>query len=260
MAEHPKLQRTMNTMKRTPYIIALVAAVAMWSSANALQSAESSSQTETASTQEKPVKPSGKKSRMRLVKTSEPPPKVVKSKSKVELKGYHEKSVIQDINGKVLLSAAELKNSIISIKISPSGQRAIVHGGNGYNQIYDLEPFRAAQILPLQIDVPRAWAFDQWEWIDDNTLVGISAIGLPEEEEEKLTGESEEACERTLIFTYTLSDGVLTEIDPTTVGLPAVFVVIDTREGGYLKVKWREAEFWEKEAKTMWVRIEKTDK
>ncbi|MDR1190346.1 MAG: hypothetical protein LBK60_01605 [Verrucomicrobiales bacterium] len=239
-------------MEKTSYILALAATVAAWTFGDNLHAAESS-------TQEKSIKPSAQKPIARLVKISEPPQEeTIPSKSKVQLSGYLDKSAIQDANGKVLLSAAELKRSIHSIKISPSGRRAIISGGDCYNQIYDLEPFRAAQKLSCYLDVPNSWGLGKWEWVDDNTLVTISDIDPPESELQGLTAAEREADwrVRTLMYTYTLSDGVLIEIDTSTVGLPAVFDVLVTQAGGYLQVCVSKDGFFH----TMWVRVEKVRK
>lgn len=196
-----------------------------------------------------PSRPVEAESTMAITRVAQPAA-VAESPTGAKVQGFGETAVLSDADGKPLLKATPT-SPIYSARPSPSGHQLVVSRGSGVHQIYRLTPFALVRELPVTPDVPRASAFEAWHWMDENTLIGISATERPHEELDKLTGAEQEAQwrERTLLYSFNLADGTLSKIDTVKAGLPASFTVVEMHAGGLVKVEWDE----QGTARTAWV-------
>jgi len=174
---------------------------------------------------------------------STPPTSLAESPAVAKLQGYGETAVLCDLNGTPLLKANSTA-PIYSAHSSPSRQQVLVDRGSGINEVYRLTPFELVRRLPSMPDVPRASAFGPWNWIDETTLVGVADIERPAAELSHLTGAERESAanwrERTLLYSFSLTDGTLTKIDTARAELPPAFTVVQIRAGGFVKIEWDE--------------------
>lgn len=170
------------------------------------------------------------------------------------IQGYGESARLVDKAGNTLLQATATA-PIYSAKPSPSGELIIISRGGGVHQIYRLSPFSIMRDLPITPDIPRACAFETWQWIDDNTLLGVSALEKVQEELEKMTAAETESQwrEKTLLYFWNLKNETLKRITDTVSVIPPSFSVIETRPGGYLMVEWDEHEA----SKKVWIKVSK---
>jgi hypothetical protein len=174
---------------------------------------------------------------------SEPPP-VIDGPPPAILQGSGETAVLSDPNGRPLLKATPA-NPIYALKPSPSGAQVLLSRGNGLFELYRTNPFELVREMPLKPDdVERASAFESWNWIDEGTLLTSVDIERPPSEGAQVTGAERESPEnwreRTLLYSYNLTEGKLAQIDLAKAGLPPSFTVVELRTGGVIKVEWDE--------------------
>jgi|GEM_PF-4094289 len=180
------------------------------------------------------------------------PAAVPQSPMVAKVQGFGESAVLSDADGNPLLRATP-KSPIYSVKPSPSGQQLVVSRGSGVHQVYRLNPFALVRELPVTPDVPRASTFEAWQWMDENTLIGVSATERPHEEMEKLTAAEQESYwrERTLLYSFDLAEGALSMIEIANLELPASFTVVEMHAGGLVKIEWDK----QGAARTAWIGV-----
>lgn len=177
-----------------------------------------------------------------VVSTLEKPPQKPFLSSMLKTETVNGTLQICDSQGNFLIGTQS--EPVFDMKVSPSEKLAVLTRGDGVNQIYSLSPFSLIMELPRVPKMPRATAFDKWQWLDENKLVGVVEILKNPALLNGLTGaerESPEATtERTLLFTYDLKTNQTMQIDTRGSGLPLFFIVSEIHQGGYVEANWVE--------------------
>lgn len=168
------------------------------------------------------------------------------------LKGWDETATLVDKTGKILLQATPTA-PIYSVRISPLEDLVVLSRGNGIHEIYRLNPFSRICALPLAPNLPRATVFDDWQWIDNSRLLGVSATQRPPTELERFTSAERESesvwRETTVLYSFDLKNSQLMQADVRSTNLPKSFTVVENQPGGMVKVEWDENQ----NAMTAWI-------
>jgi hypothetical protein len=114
------------------------------------------------------------KTEFHFTRISQPPVDLPPQQKSPLLQGWAETATLVDKTGQTLLKASPTA-PIYSVIMSPAEDQVILSRGGGVHQVYRLSPFSIICELPLSPNLPRASAFDNWQWIDNRKLLGVSS-------------------------------------------------------------------------------------
>lgn len=172
----------------------------------------------------------------------------------VQVSNAGEHAVLKRADGQTLWDAAKEKRPLYAAKPSPDGRLVVLGFEDGKHELYRLQPFEKVKSMPYVAPVERGTAFASWSWIDNERLVGVSAIERSAEDLRGLTAAEREAqsCEKMLLYVYDLESSSLELVQTEGLPLPPVFEVNQIASGGRLLVG---ADVPGKGWQTLWISV-----
>lgn len=127
------------------------------------------------------------------------------------IQGRGSKAKILTAEGKTLKEAGE-KVGIYGCSVSPDGKRLAVYYGDAQYDI--ITPSNGETVrLPQQPPGENMIGFGSWDWIDDDTLVGVSGKVIPFRDDEVGPEREEPNISRSTLYVYKLSERKLAEVE-----------------------------------------------
>lgn len=127
------------------------------------------------------------------------------------IQGRGSKAKIVTAEGKTLIEADD-KVGIYGCSVSPDGKRLTVYYGDAKYDV--ITPSTGETIrLPQHPPGENMIGFGSWDWIDTDTLVGVSGTVIPFREDEVGPAREEPNISQSLLYVYKLSERKLMEVE-----------------------------------------------
>jgi hypothetical protein len=117
---------------------------------------------------------------------------------------------ITDTNGNII-DQSNATNAIFGLGVSPDQERIVINRGDAEHNV--ITPKTKEQVrLPKRPPGSNVLGFASWQWVDDNTLVGVSGKTIPFRVDQVGPDREEPIISRSVLYVYDLRSRTMSEV------------------------------------------------